>query len=420
MKLIKKINISLYELLFSISHITDMIDTNLNSHHEQVAYISFRLAKELGLEDNQQKDLILSAAIHDIGAFSIKRRLETLTFETKNGFEHAEAGAYLVSTFDYFANLTPIIRYHHLEWNYGKGDKFKDKDVPLSSHLLHLADRVAILINKNENILDQRNHIVKIIKDYSGNMLHSDLVKVFERLSYKEDFWFSVINTDIIRKDLKKLFKNWGLELDLNDLLGLSKFYSKIIDFRSNFTATHSKGVAVTAKEIANLLGWAQTKASKMEVAGYLHDLGKLAVPAEILEKPGRLTDSEMNIIKSHTFYTYHALDSIEGLEDIKEWAAFHHERLDGTGYPFKHNGKRLSIGSRILAVADIFTALTEDRPYRVGMDKNKTLMILDSMSKDNAIDGNIVAKIEENYSLINSIRESAQKDIKRDYSLLF
>lgn len=254
--MIEKTNISLYELLFSLSHVIDMVDTNLNSHHEQVAYISFRLAQELSLEEHQKKDLILSAALHDIGAFSMKRRLETLTFETNNGFEHAEAGAYLVSTFDSFANLVPIIRYHHLEWNYGRGNKFKGEAVPLASHLLHLADRVAILINKRENILSQRNSIVKIIKDYSENMLHPNLVKVFEKLSYKDDFWFSVINTDIIRKDLKKIFKNWGLELNLADLLDLSKFYSRIIDFRSNFTATHSKGVAVTAREIANLLGW--------------------------------------------------------------------------------------------------------------------------------------------------------------------
>jgi len=413
-------NISLYELLFSISHITDMIDSNLNSHHEQVAYISFRLAEELGLPEDQKKNLILSAAIHDIGAFSIKRRLETLTFEANNGFEHAEAGAYLVSSFNAFADLVPIIRYHHLEWNYGKGREFKGRDVPLSSHLLHLADRIAILINKNGNILNQRNSIVKIIKDYSGNMLHPKLVKVFQKLSYKEDFWFAVINTDIIRKDLKKAFNDWELELNLNGLLDLSKFYSKIIDFRSNFTATHSKGVAIIAREIANLLKWSQNKASKIEISGYLHDLGKLAVPTEILEKPGKLTNNEMNIIKSHTFYTYHALDSIEGFGEIKEWAAFHHERLDGTGYPFKHNGKRLSVGSRILAVADIFTALTEDRPYRAGMGKDKTLMILDSMAREKAIDGDIVAKIEENYDLVNSIRQSAQNNIKKDYSLLF
>ncbi|PRX28609.1 HD domain-containing protein [Orenia metallireducens] len=417
--MIEKTNISLYELLFSLSHVIDMVDTNLNSHHEQVAYISFRLAQELSLEEHQKKDLILSAALHDIGAFSMKRRLETLTFETNNGFEHAEAGAYLVSTFDSFANLVPIIRYHHLEWNYGRGNKFKGEAVPLASHLLHLADRVAILINKRENILSQRNSIVKIIKDYSENMLHPNLVKVFEKLSYKDDFWFSVINTDIIRKDLKKIFKNWGLELNLADLLDLSKFYSRIIDFRSNFTATHSKGVAVTAREIANLLGWSQTKAIKLEIAGYLHDLGKLAVPAEILEKPGKLTADEMNIIKSHTFYTYHALDSIEGLGEIKEWAAFHHERLDGTGYPFKHDEKRLSVGSRVLSVADIFTALTEDRPYRAGMDKDKTLLILDSMAKENAIDGNIVAKVMENYDLIDNIRELGQNNIKKDYNLL-
>ncbi|WP_244871484.1 HD-GYP domain-containing protein [Orenia marismortui] len=417
-KMSDEINLSLYDLLFSISNITDMVNSNLNNHHEQVAYISFRIAQELELEEEEKKKLVLAASIHDIGAFSIKSRLKTLNFESNNIFEHAEAGAYLVNTFEPFSELAPIIKYHHLEWNYGQGVKSKGKNVPILSHLLHLADRVAILINNNINILSQRDDILRIVKKYSGNMLNPDLIDVFEELSAKEDFWFSVINTGIIQKELRRVFKVWKLNLKLSDLLDLSKFYSRIIDFRSNFTATHSKGVAVTAKEISNLLGWSKIKSIKLEIAGYLHDLGKLAVPTEILEKPGKLTNDEMNIIKSHTFYTYHALDSIEGLEEIKEWASFHHERLDGNGYPFKHHGDRLSVGSRILAVADIFTALSEDRPYREGMDKNKVLMILNSMAKKNAIDIDLLRLLEENYDQINRARYLAQNYIKADYNL--
>ena len=125
------------------------------------------------------------------------------------------------------------------------------------------------------------------------------------------------------------------------------------------------------------LMGFSAWECQLIRVAGNLHDLGKLAVPAEILEKSGQLTDAEYNLIKGHSFYTYHILEAIDELEIITAWAAFHHERLDGSGYPFQISGDQLSLPARIVAVADVFTAITEDRPYRVGMDPDQALSVL-------------------------------------------
>ena len=117
-----------------------------------------------------------------------------------------------------------------------------------------------------------------------------------------------------------------------------------------------------------------------MLVAGYLHDLGKLAVNNAILEKPGQLDDEEFNSIKSHPFYTYRTLQVIKEFETINTWAALHHERLDGSGYPFHLTAEDIPLGSRIIAMADVFTAITEDRPYRKGMDRDEVLGVMSGM----------------------------------------
>jgi len=129
-----------------------------------------------------------------------------------------------------------------------------------------------------------------------------------------------------------------------------------------------------------------------MRTAGYLHDLGKLSVPPAILEKMDKLSSKEWAILRGHTYYTFQILDVIGGPSHLSEWAAFHHERLDGNGYPFHRRADELTLGSRIMAVADVFTALTEDRPYRSGLPASETVSILEELTRDGGLDGDVVA----------------------------
>jgi HD-GYP domain-containing protein (c-di-GMP phosphodiesterase class II) len=133
-------------------------------------------------------------------------------------------------------------------------------------------------------------------------------------------------------------------------------------------------------------------------IAGHLHDLGKMVIPTSILEKPDCLTTEEYAVIKQHTYWTYEVLKSINGMDAIAEWAAWHHERLDGSGYPFHIDGDRISSGARIMAVADTFTAMTEDRPYRPGMDKSSAIGVLKRQSKRHALDAVVVRQVIQNY----------------------
>jgi HD-GYP domain-containing protein (c-di-GMP phosphodiesterase class II) len=153
-----------------------------------------------------------------------------------------------------------------------------------------------------------------------------------------------------------------------------------------------------------------------MRIAGHLHDLGKLAVPAEILEKPSALSEEEFSVIRGHTFYTQQVLESMGDLGPITEWAAAHHERMDGSGYPSHEEMDDLSLGARIISVADVFTALTEDRPYRKGMERDEALEVLQEMADTAVLDGTVVSQLRRNFDDINDARIAAQKVAKQEY----
>jgi len=204
--------------------------------------------------------------------------------------------------------------------------------------------------------------------------------------------------------------------ISLEALKDFAKMIAQVIDFRSRFTATHSSGVAAVALELSSLAGFSERECKHMEIAGFLHDLGKLAVPNSILEKNGALNEEETCFVRKHTYYTYTILSRIQGLEHIASWAAYHHERQDGNGYPFHVKGRDFSKLARIMAVADIVTALTEDRPYRLGMREEKVIGILSSMTESGGIDKDIVKLAKENFYRINDVRIKAQQEAREEY----
>lgn len=183
--------------------------------------------------------------------------------------------------------------------------------MPLESHLLHLADRIAVLIKPEIEILDQVETIYSQINENSPRMFVPELVEAFNNLAFKEYFWFDIVSS-YINSILSSKFSSDVIELTCDDLLELSETFCQIIDFRSRFTAAHSTGVALVAEKLAELSGYSALECKQMKTAGYFHDLGKLMVPVEILEKPSKLTMKEYNIIRPHTFYTYRTLEEIK------------------------------------------------------------------------------------------------------------
>lgn len=417
---VKKIEVSMFDLIVCLSETIDLVDPILTSHHRQVAYIAFKLAEasdDFSLEE--RNDMLTAGALHDIGALSLNEKIAALDFEVEQNkmTKHALLGYLLLKKFYPLKKVSSIIKYHHTRWNNGSGMEVNGEKVPLGSHLIHLADRIAVLVDKSKPVLEQVDGIVRKIKRCSGVMFNPRFVDLFCDISIKEHFWFDLVSP-ILDFTLSKSAKLPTFILTENEVINLSRIFSHIIDFRSNFTSTHSSGVAATATSIAAMIGFSDQEIKFMQIAGYLHDLGKLAVPPEILNKPGKLSPREFNLIRSHTFHTYRSLERIHDFETINAWASFHHERLTGQGYPFRIDERSLPLGSRIMSVADIFTALTENRPYRKGMDPKEAMILMRRMAREKTIDPAIFSYLEKDFSDINAARQLAQEKARRTYRL--
>ncbi len=173
--------------------------------------------------------------------------------------------------------------------------------------------------------------------------------------------------------------------------------FAQIVDAKSHFTGQHSLSVSRYAVEIARSLGLSERRQLLLRRAGLLHDLGKLAVPNSILDKPGKPTEEEWECIKRHPYYTQQILAQISGFERLTEIAAAHHERLDGRGYFRGLSAAHLDLDMRILAVADVFDALAAERPYRAALPPERVFAILDK-DAGVALDGDCIACLKEKY----------------------
>jgi len=379
--------INLLDLVLSLATAVDLVSNVVADHHKRVAYIALSLGEELGLSHKELESLVQAGSLHDIGALSLKERISTLDFELANAKNHAELGYRVLRQFPLLKDVADIVRYHHVYWENGKGAKVDGNDVPTASHLIHLADRISVSV-------DPRRHV---------------------KLSAKEYFWMDAASPSIDLA-LRRRIKSDSAKLSLDEMSNLSKVFTRIVDFKSTFTSTHSSGVAATAEALARIVGFSDLECSYMSIAGHLHDLGKLAVPAEILEKPSALSEEEFSVIRGHTFYTRQVLESMGDLDVITDWATSHHERLNGSGYPSHEEHEDLSVGARIISVADVFTALTENRPYRKGMTKDEALEVLQEMADTSALDSSVVSQLRQNFDEINDARIAAQKVAAKEY----
>ncbi|MBI5639200.1 MAG: HD domain-containing protein [Nitrospirae bacterium] len=412
----ENLHIPLSSMISAISAALDLVSPLVVDHHRQVAYLASHLSEAMGLSQELKAEITAAAALHDAGALSLKERLDILNFEILFPHRHAEAGYLLTRSFEPFSNIAEIIRYHHLSWNDGAGARSRGGKVPVGSHILHLSDRVAVLINRHRNVIGQVKGIKeKILRD-SGRMFMPEVVEAFMEIAERESFWFDASSPSPLGLLIEKGGGLASFTLDMKGLCSLSMIFRQIVDFRSRFTSVHSSGVSATSEALAGCTGFTGRECRMMGVAGQLHDLGKLAVSSEILEKPARLTRNEFSIIRSHTFHTHRILAHIEALDVINAWASFHHERLDGNGYPFHHTDRELPKGSRIIAISDVFTALTEDRPYRRGMKSADALRILERMAKASRLDAELVSALVQRYDEIDAVRMDAQNKAAIEY----
>jgi len=145
-------------------------------------------------------------------------------------------------------------------------------------------------------------------------------------------------------------------------------------EIRDPYTSGHQKNVTKLASSIAEHMGLSAELIKGLRIAGLLHDIGKISVPAEILSKPGKITKDERNIIKNHCRVGYDILKGIEFPWPIAKIVLQHHERMDGSGYPLGIRGEEILLEARIIAVADVIEAMSSHRPYRAALGLDEAL----------------------------------------------
>ncbi|MEN6565271.1 MAG: HD domain-containing phosphohydrolase [Veillonellales bacterium] len=400
-------NIHPINLIRALSLALELSTGGLSRHHWRTAMIANRIAEQIQLEPLQRQILVYAALLHDLGAASNwteKRKIQGLEY-SRELCRHAEAGYQLLKGSVQFGILAEPIRYHHECWDGSGAAELAGKKIPLLSRIINIADRVEILLRDGQPIFEQRPIILAAIRNYSGTYFDPELVRALHDFSQQESFWLDLTNPQYFQNFFRNMDAYGRIRLTIDDVVNIAEIFATIIDNTSRFTASHSRTVSIAAEYLARQKGYSTEEVKTMRIAGLLHDLGKLSIPKAILEKPDKLTEREFAIIKQHTYYTYRILEQIDGFEVIAEWAAFHHETLDGTGYPFRVKEESLKLGSRIVAVADVFAALTENRPYRTLLEASQVEKIMRSMVSNRRLDGKIVADLFSNglepYSLV-------------------
>ncbi len=399
------------DLIAAFANAMNLISPNVENHHEQVAYLSWQLAVECGMDERHQMMAFYGGLLHDIGGILRQGEISLQELEL-NSREVANAGAALLKMFPMTKPFAQAVNDCQTPWERLRGFHQKLWTPLQISQIIHLADAVSLLLNSEEPVLNQVKNIQMMIHTGENAEFSSEVLTAFDRLCGRESVWLEVMYRP--QAFLDAIYDNRWVSLD--EAMKMTEFMSKIIDFRSPFTAMHSAGVSATATALAELAGMSDDECGLMRIAGYLHDIGKLKISNDILEKPGKLTDEEFNVMKEHVYYTWVILKDVKGFEQIAPWAAFHHEKLNGNGYPFHLKESELSLGSRIMTVADIFTALSEDRPYRKQMDKEKVLSIIRGDAERGLLSPRVVDLLEENYEMINEKRDVVSKAASKKY----
>jgi len=413
--LLRNIPVNLWNLVSPLVKTFDLMNPALGDHCLRVAYLAMRLAEELGWPAWRRRETAIAGALHDIGAFSLAERLDLMGFETADRGAHARAGYLLLREFKPFERIAETVLHHHLHWRNGQGERVDGSPVPEGSHLLHLADRTAVLFRKDEPVLGQIPGIRASIRERSGSWFVPSYVEALLRLCDRDYIWLE-ISSGAMGDSLRHSLGMETIDTDIREFLDFSRLVCRIVDFKSKFTATHSSGVAAVGKTLASLVGFSRQECVMFEIAAYLHDLGKMAIPSEILEKRDRLTQAEWGVMRTHVYYTYQILNPIEVLNLVASWSSLHQERLDGSGYPFHVGEDDLPLGARLMAVADVFTGITENRPYRKGMTREEALGVLHGMAAKGELDARLIALLEINYDAIHRAREEAQAQAAREY----
>ncbi len=420
------VQIKLSEVISALSYALDITEGQPKGHAARTCMIGMRLAKELNLNVVQSSALFYALLLKDLGCSSnagrmcylfgsddrtIKHNVKTVDWSTlsgsisyvaKNIADHGslidkakafarvamggtreakqlielrcERGAKIARELEFPDLTAKAILSLDEHWDgHGHPDGLAGEQIPMLARILNLAQTLEVFIREFS-----LTAACEMVEQRTGTWFDPDLCRLF-LLSVKgdADFWSSY-NTDS-PSDAAAAFEPQDsmLTADAALLDRIAEGFSQVIDAKSPWTYRHSEGVARIAAGIAEVMNFSHDEVRYIRRAALVHDVGKLGISNLILDKPGKLTPEEITEMRRHTVYTHQILSQVQGFKDLAELASAHHEQLDGKGYHRGLDASQLSVPARILAVSDIYEALTAKRPYRQDLTDEEVSTIL-------------------------------------------
>ncbi len=418
--------VRLSEILGAFSYALDLTEGQPAGHSIRACWIGTQVAMALGLKDDQLRDIYYAVLLKDLGCSSNAARVSEMFVgddrKLKHGFKligprpedfgefvacevgaDAEAevreqalsnlaenggaimtelmatrcsrGADIARQLRFSEDVAQAIAHLDEHWD-GAG-----LPLGLAGTDIHLGGRIALLAQVADVFYTARGKDAAIaeVRNRAGSWLDPELCSVFDKLSQATGFWEELALDDLPQQLLALEPATQYVTVDEDFLDDISLAFGRVIDAKSPYTAGHSERVGLIADKIAAELGMDKDSRRILRRAATLHDVGKLGVSSAILEKPGKLDAGEWQLMQDHAVHTTNILSQIGVMNEMALVAGSHHERLDGKGYPLGLDERSIAMESRIITVADIYDALTADRPYRAAMSSEKAMAILES-----------------------------------------
>jgi HD-GYP domain-containing protein (c-di-GMP phosphodiesterase class II) len=414
----------LNELIAALSHALDITEGQPEGHCIRCCWIGMHIGRELGLSDDEMWDLYYTLLLKDLGCSSNAARICELyltddlhfkrDFKTVGDslpsvlhfvLKHTGLKAGLAERFRSVltilkdgpaiaqsliatrcqrgADIARLLRFseavangiYSLDEHYngqGKPDQLAGDAIPVFSRIALLAQVIDVFF-----IADGRDAALKEVQRRAGSWFDPGLVAAFERVAASASFWATYESPGLTEAVHALEPRSRDVAVDEDYLDDIAAAFGQVVDSKSPYTSGHSERVALYTDLIAEAMGLSPERRRWLKRGALLHDVGKLGVSNSVLDKAGKLDPDEWAQVKLHAGYTETILGRIGAFAELAKVAAAHHERLDGAGYPRGLAGDAISLETRIITCADIFDAITAERPYRGAIPVPKTLEIM-------------------------------------------
>ncbi len=385
------------DLLVAISKAQDFLKGKPLRSSLRVAAIAGTLAKRVGLSQRDVVSLLYAGLVYDIGlvrvAADLYRLLQRVERNEKDLFQiHALLNARVITNpFEGMPEVQQVLINHpqaaiewverlylseevkaivvaHHELCDGSGYPFglTQEMIPFGARILAFADTVEAVMGDVAGLTSRKHTLESFLDIKVAEKFDLEVVEAFRALLDEGDDFFRKIYSLEVEAMARELAPDRQEPLDGKVMLDMCQVLSEMSDgLLPLYRKGHSQKVAYYAAKMAENLGINREQCGELIAAGLVHDAGMLAMPVGILMKQGQLTAEEWNLIYDHPRFTEEVLRGVPGFENIALWTSEHHERMNGRGYPSNKKGFEISVGGRILAIADVFDALTSSRPYR-------------------------------------------------------